>query len=143
MNKLAILAAGVAAAGLAACTTNRYYDTTPPQAAAPAPAVTGKPIVYAPAQSPTSTVLTSQTTTFRTGPGTVESVSLVHIVPSGTDLSTASSASSGATLPGGQSAYRVTVRMDDGGYQAVDQDNRGFMVGDRVSFGADGRLTRQ
>lgn len=141
MNKLAILAAGVAAAGLAACTTNRYYDTTPaPQAAAHSAAIAGKPIVYAPAQSPTSTVLTSQTTTFRAGTGVVESVALVHIVPAGTPIS---SASTGATLPGGQNAYRVTVRMDDGSYQAVDQDNRSFMVGDRVAFSGDGILTRQ
>ena len=139
MKKLAVLAAGVAVAGLAACTTNRYYDTAPHTAAA-APVVSGKPIVYAPAQSPTSTVLTSQTTEFRAGPGTVESVALVHIVPAGTMTS---SSSTGATLPGGQTAYRVTVRMDDGTYQAVDQDNRGFMVGDRVSFGADGRLAKQ
>jgi outer membrane lipoprotein SlyB len=61
-------------------------------------------------------------------------------VPPGT---LTSSASTGATLPGSQSAYRVTVRMDDGTYQAVDQDNRGFMVGDRVSFAADGNLTKQ
>ncbi|HEX7250936.1 MAG TPA: hypothetical protein VF262_11185 [Burkholderiales bacterium] len=140
MNRLALLAAGVAAAGLAACTSNRYYGEAAAPRAAAAPVVNGKPIVYAPAQSPTSTVLTSQTTTFRAGPGTVESVSLVHIVPPGT---LTSSASTGATLPGSQSAYRVTVRMDDGTYQAVDQDNRGFMVGDRVSFAADGNLTKQ
>jgi hypothetical protein len=135
MNKLAVLAAGVAAAGLAACTTNRYYDTQP----APAAAVTGKPIVYTPTGTPTTTVLTADTTSFRAGPGVVESVSLVHIVPAGT---AASSASTGATIAGGQTAYRVTVRMDDGGYQAVDQDNRAFMVGDRVSFESDGRLSR-
>jgi hypothetical protein len=140
MNKLAVLAAGVAVAGLAACTGNGYYNPNSRAAVAtPTPMISGKPIVYAPAQSPTSTVLTSQTTTFHAGPGTVESVALVHIVPAGTITS---SASTGATIPGA-SGYRVTVRMDDGTYQAVDQDNRGFMVGDRVSFEGDGRLTKQ
>jgi hypothetical protein len=134
MKKLAVLAAAVTAAGLAACTTNKYYDAKP----APAAAVSGKPIVYTPTTTPTNAVLTAQTTTFRAGPGVVESVSLVHIVPSGT---MSSSASTGATIPG-ETAYRVTVRMDDGGYQAVDQDNRAFMVGDRVSFESDGRLNR-
>jgi hypothetical protein len=137
MKKLAVLTtalAATAAAGLAACTTNKYYDAKPTAAAA----VSGKPIIYTPAGTPTNTVLTAQTTTFRAGPGVVESVSLVHIVPSGT---MSSSASTGATIPG-ETAYRVTVRMDDGGYQAVDQDNRAFMVGDRVSFESDGRLNR-
>lgn len=138
MEKVAI--ALVAASALAACTTYTY-DPNARNAGAPAhvAAVTGNPVVYTPTSSPGSTVLTPATTPFRAGPGTVESISLVHIVPAGT---LSSSASTGATIPG-QTAYRVTVKMDDGGFQAIDQDNRNFMVGDRVSFAADGQLMRQ
>lgn len=136
MEKVAIALA--AASALAACTTSTY-DPNASNAPARTAAVAGNPVVYAPTGSPGSTVLTPATTAFRAGPGTVESISLVHIVPAGT---LSSSASTGATMPG-QTAYRVTVKMDDGGFQAVDQDNRNFMVGDRVSFTADGQVMRQ
>ena len=52
--------------------------------------------------------------------------------------------SSGAGAPGGERiAYRLTLRMDDGSFQAVDQDNRAFLVQDRVALTGDGRVTRQ
>lgn len=139
MEKVAL--ALVAASALAACTTYTYDPNAKNAANAPAhtAVVAGNPVVYAPTTSPGSTVLTPATTTFRAGPGTIESISLVHIVPAGT---LSSSASTGATIPG-QTAYRVTVKMDDGGFQAVDQDNRDFMVGDRVRFTADGQVMRQ
>ena len=135
---LAALAAG-GAAMLAACTTYTYD----PNAKAPAgrtAAVAGNPVVYTPSGTPSTMVLTPATTQFRAGSGVVESVSLVHIVPAGT---LASSSSSGASTAAGRTAYRVTVRMDDGGFQAVDQDNRNFIVGDRVSFTGNGELMRQ
>jgi outer membrane lipoprotein SlyB len=40
-------------------------------------------------------------------------------------------------------AYRLTIKMDDGSYQAVDQDNRSFQVGDRVQLTGDGRVMRR
>lgn len=137
MEKLAFTAA--AAFALAGCTSAPYDQPAPASAAAARAPLAGNPVVYTPTASPTSTVLTPATTTFRAGMGTVESVSLVHIVPAGT---LSSSSSTGATIPG-QTAYRLTVKMDDGGFQAVDQDNRGFMVGDRVSFTADGHVAKQ
>lgn len=138
--KSAVAALAVAGA-LAGCTSYRYEGTAAAPAAAPARtvALTGNPVVYTPTTSPGSTILTPATTTFRAGNGTVESIALVHIVPAGQPNT---SASAGATVPG-QTAYRVTVRMDDGGFQAVDQDNRDFRVGDRVSFAADGTVARQ
>ena len=134
-----VCAALLLAGGLAACTTYTYDPNAKAASPAHTAAVAGNPIVYTPTGTPSSTVLTPATTQFRAGAGTVESVSLVHIVPAGT---LASSASAGASLPG-RTAYRVTVRMDDGGFQAVDQDNRNFIVGDRVSFTGNGELMRQ
>ena len=134
---LAVLAAGGIAA-LAACTTYTY-DPNAKAASSRNATVAGNPVVYTPSGTPSTTVLTPATTQFRAGSGVVESVSLVHIVPAG---SLASSASSGASVAG-RTAYRVTVRMDDGGFQAVDQDNRNFIVGDRVSFTGNGELMRQ
>jgi hypothetical protein len=135
---LAVLAAGGVAA-LAACTTYTY-DPNAKAASTHNAVVAGNPVVYTPSGTPSTTVLTPATTQFRAGSGVVESVSLVHIVPAGT---LASSASSGASAANGRTAYRVTVRMDDGGFQAVDQDNRNFIVGDRVSFTDNGELMRQ
>jgi hypothetical protein len=77
--------------------------------------------------------------TFRPGNGVVESVALVHILPAPGDPS----ASAGAGAPE-RLAYRLSIKMDDdASFQAVDQDNRNFMAGDRVRLTGDGRVMRQ
>ena len=91
---------------------------------APAPAVTSS--------VPPGTILVPAAATFRPGHGTVETVTLVRSVPG---------ASTGANLPE-RVAYRLGLRMDDGTVQAIDQDNRNFMVGDRVELTNDGRVIR-
>jgi hypothetical protein len=101
----------------------------------------GNPVVY-PAAVPTAgATLTpsSRASSFRPGNGTVESVALVHILPAPGDPS----ASAGAGMPE-RLAYRLTIKMDDdASFQAVDQDNRNFMAGDRVQLTGDGRVMRQ
>ena len=39
-------------------------------------------------------------------------------------------------------AYRVSVRMDDGSLQAIDQESSDFQVGDRVRVVGSGRVIR-
>jgi hypothetical protein len=73
--------------------------------------------------------------TYRTGMGTVDSVSLVH-------LTSPPAASAGASAPV-RPAYRLSVRMDDGTVQSLDQDNRNFMVGDRVEVTSGGQIVRR
>jgi hypothetical protein len=111
----------------------------PPAArsAASVTTTTGQPVLYgsgAPLRS--SPLLVPATAAFKPGSGVIESVQLVHILPVGT----APSASAGAA--GERLAYRLTIRMDDGSFQAVDVNNRNFMVGDRISLTGDGRVTR-
>lgn len=141
MTRLAIPLSVAALAGLAACTAyDPNYPTYPANAASST--VAGNPVVYAPAvPSAAGAVLTPSSTAsaFRAGTGTVESVALVHILPAPGDPS----ASAGATLPE-RLAYRLTVKMDDdASFQAVDQDNRNFMAGDRVRLSGDGKVMRQ
>jgi hypothetical protein len=53
----------------------------------------------------------------------------------------APSAAAGGSAPD-RNAYRLFLRMDNGGSQLVDQDNPTFMVGERVQITADGRIMR-
>jgi hypothetical protein len=156
MEKLAIPLSLSVLALLGACATDSNYPSNPPPvvSASGAPvtsgsgaavtsgysgSVSGSPVVMAPAGVvKQGTVFTpSSATPFRAGSGTVESIVLVQILPAG------STASAGASLPPESIAYRLTIKMDDGSYQAVDQTNRNFMVGDRVQLTPDGRVTRQ
>ena len=41
-----------------------------------------------------------------------------------------------------RNAYRLFLRMDNGGSQTIDQDNPTFMAGERVEITADGRIVR-
>jgi hypothetical protein len=157
MAKFAIPLSLTALVGLGACATDSNYPSNPPPvvSANGAPvasgsgagvisgysgSVSGSPVLMAPAGSTIKegTVFTpSSATPFRAGSGTVESIVLVQILPAG------STASAGASIPPESIAYRLTMKMDDGSYQAVDQTNRNFMVGDRVQLTPDGRVTRQ
>jgi outer membrane lipoprotein SlyB len=156
MARLAIPLSVAVLAGLAACTTyDPNYPNTPVSSAsgavtAPSSGTTvtssssqigGNPVVYPPAVPTAGAALTpsSGAPTFRAGNGIVESVALVHILPAPGDPS----ASAGAGLPE-RLAYRLTIKMDDdASFQAIDQDNRNFMAGDRVRLSNDGRVMRQ
>ena len=118
-------------AALAACTSyDPAYDSrsapvvTAPGATTTAPAAT--------AAVPAGTIVVPAAATYRPGWGTIETITLVRSVPS---------ASTGANLPE-RVAYRLGLRMDDGSVQAIDTDNRNFMVGDRVQLTNDGRVIR-
>jgi hypothetical protein len=68
--------------------------------------------------------------TYRTGTGVVESVQRVGPAPS---------ASAGASsVPA--AAYRLTVRMDDGSVQVIDENSRDFRAGDRIRITTDGQI---
>lgn len=70
----------------------------------------------------------------RPGFGFIESVAVVpHARPA--------SAAAGGSAPD-RNAYRLFLRMDNGGSQTVDQDNPTFMAGERIEITADGRILR-
>ncbi|HZQ72860.1 MAG TPA: hypothetical protein VFB08_08080 [Burkholderiales bacterium] len=100
---------------LAACTSNPYRAST----ARPAP------------------VAATPAGTYRLGTGVVEAVSLLPAPLIGERAS----ASTGGSLPP-HAAYRLSVRMDDGSVQVIDQDSRDFQVGDRVRITGSGRALR-
>ena len=107
-------------------------------------AVVGQPVIYAGTTPVAGQPLVPASASFKAGNGVIESIALVHIVPHGAApvVPPIPSASSGATA-GERLAYRLTVRMDDGSFQAVDQDNRNFFVGDRIAIVGEGRVTKQ
>ncbi len=150
MARLAIHAALAAAAALGACAApDRVATTNDPNASRTAIGpVTGQPVLYvqgAPVAGGQQLVPASAT--FKPGSGTIESIALVHIVPAsaGPLVPLAPSPSAGATsVPGERAlAYRLTIKMDDGSYQAVDQTSRNFLVGDRVALAGNGQVTKQ
>src|SRR6185295_9529720 len=132
-------AAVVTSSGAPVIASGAVVSGTPvapaPATVVAAPAVVGQPILIASGPVQPGTPIAPQGTTFRPGNGTIESVAALHITPY-------AGASAGASAPE-RLAYRLTVKMDDGTMQAVDQDNRSFAVGDRIQIGADGRVTRQ
>jgi len=155
MARLAIPLSIAALAALAACTTyDPSYPNTPVSATsgavtAPSSGTTvtssgsqiGNPVVYPPAVPTAGAALvpSGNASTMRPGNGVVESVALVHILPAPGNPS----ASAGAGMPE-RLAYRLSIKMDDdASFQAVDQDNRNFMAGDRVRLTGDGRVMRQ
>jgi hypothetical protein len=122
MAKIAQRTALLGLATLAACSTyDPYYSSTPTPPVAVAPA----------APAPSGAVPTPPS--YRAGYGTVEGVALVHVAP---PTASASAGASGRVYP----AYRLSVRMQDGSAQSIDQDNRRFMVGDRVQVTDAGRV---
>ena len=103
--------------------------------AVPANAVPAAPVVAA-GGAPATVVVPAATSTFQAGNGTVTAVSLVQVAPS---ASAGSSTGSVVT----RSAYRLTLRMDDGTVQTLDQDSGAFRVGDRVEITRDARIIRR
>ena len=143
MARLAIPAA-LAAAALAACAAPERATNDPSTSRGAAGPVTGQPILHAQgAPVAGGQPLVPASSVFKPGAGTVESIALVHYVPvSGGTFVPQASPSAGASGERGI-AYRLTIRMDDGSYQAVDQSSREFLVGDRVAIAGDGRVTRR
>jgi outer membrane lipoprotein SlyB len=156
MARVAIPLSIAALAALAACTSyDPNYPNTPVSSTsgavtAPSSGTTvtssgsqiGNPVVYPPAVPTAGAALVpsgNNASTIRPGNGVVESVALVHILPAPGNPS----ASAGAGMPE-RLAYRLSIKMDDdASFQAVDQDNRNFMAGDRVRLTGDGRVMRQ
>jgi hypothetical protein len=119
-----------ALAALAGCSSyDPYYSSTPnPNPPQPLAVVPAAPVVAAPASSAASP---------RLGTGIVEGVALVAAPQPGERAS----ASTGGSIPR-HAAYRLTVRMDDGTHQVLDQDRHDFQVGDRVRVTGSGRVVR-
>ena len=134
MARIATALAVLGAAGLAACSTYDPYYSSTPNPNPPTAAVTPAPVAVVPAV-PVAVVPAAPVVAYRTGMGTVESVSLVNVPPA----ATASTGASSPTYP----AYRLSIRMDDGSVQTIDQDNRAVMVGDRVEVTSAGRVLRR
>jgi hypothetical protein len=95
--------------------------------------VTGQPVLITSGPVQPGAVIVPASNVFRSGTGIVEAVQAIHIAPAAT-------ASAGASAPE-RLAYRLSLRMSDGSMQAVDQDNPGFRVGDRVEIAPDGKVS--
>ncbi len=153
MARIAVAIPVLALAVLGGCETyDEGYRTGPPVASASIPATSGaivtvpSAVVTGPSSAVVATpgvavvpapgpaVVPAPTTSFRTGYGVVDSVSQVRVVPP-------TSASAGSSSPP-FTAYRLTLRMDDGTMQTLDEDNRSFMIGDRVQITSDGHVIR-
>jgi hypothetical protein len=104
--------------------------TVPPATVAVAPAPVGvivAPVAPVPATAPL--------TAYRPGWGAIESIALVRYA------TPVPSATAGGSSPVAAS-YRIGVRMDDGSTQMFDQDQRNFLVGDRVQITPQGQVMR-
>lgn len=112
-----------------AYTTQQSTPITVVQAPAP-----GTTVVQAPAvvQAPTM-VQVPVVAAFRPGRGAVDAVVTMNV-----PMSASAGASAGATAR----VYRLTLRMDDGTFQTLDQDNVAFRPGDRVEVTRDGHIVR-
>jgi hypothetical protein len=170
MARVALIACGTALAALAACTTyDPNYTPNAPNpdptplansargtillpagtviAAPTTPTVVATPVTPAAPVAPAAPVVAAggaptvaiapATSTFQPGNGTVTAVNLVQVTPA--SASTGSSSGSVVT----RSAYRLTMRMDDGTVQTLDQDSGAFRVGDRVEITRDAHIYRR
>jgi len=144
MARLAVPLSLVSLAVLAACATRdpNYPDRPTPVATAPVVVSTGQPVVtsgtpilYSSGPVAPGTPIVAGASVFKPGMGTVDSIQTVRIT-------SAAQASAGSSQPD-RLAYRLTVRMDDGSLQAIDQDNRNFAVGDRVEIASNGQIVRR
>lgn len=138
----ATILCGAALAALSACSTydpnhtlNPPNPDPMPSTSMPAQGTVVAPVAGAPA-TPATVIVVPAAATYRSGFGTVQAVQVVQ-----QPVAAAPSPSAGATTaPLG--AYRLTVRMEDGSTQVVDQSNPNFRVGDRVQLTTDGRIVR-
>lgn len=138
----------LALAGLAACASN--YDpyqssnppnpdpspstTLPPQGAVQG-AVIGAPVAPGGA-APATIVVLPTAPAYRPGSGVVQTVQMIQAVPAVPSASAGSSAAPAAPA----AAYRLSIRMDDGSTQTVDQSSPSFRSGDRVQLTPDARI---
>ena len=139
MRGISVLIPVAAAATLAGCATEPYDTPTPVASVTPTtgaivtvPAATVTPPAAPPAVI--SAAPAAPVVAFHAGSGVIESVAMTRLV----SPASASTGSSVASV----NAYRLTVRMDDGTVQTLDQDNRAFMVGDRIRITTDGHVIR-
>lgn len=146
MARIALPLSLFALAALAACATPDYGTTATPvvtsssgtavTTASSGAVVTGQPVLIASGPVQPGTVIVPTSNIFRAGMGTIEAVQAVHITPYG------ASASAGASQPQ-RTAYRLSMKMDDGSMQAIDQSNGDFRIGDRVEIRGDGTVIRR
>jgi hypothetical protein len=73
---------------------------------------------------------------FKAGSGVVEGVSVLP------NANKQKSAVSGARRAPDPNLYRLSLRMDAGGFQTVDIDTASFLVGEAVELTNDGRVVR-
>ena len=73
---------------------------------------------------------------FQAGSGVIDSVG---VLPNANSRNTKRSSTGGAPDP---NLYRLSLRMDGGGFQQVDIDNGTFMAGEAVELTNDGRVVR-
>jgi hypothetical protein len=123
----------LAVLAVAGCAT---YDTSPPVATAPASgAIVTAPAATVTAPAGTAVVVPQPVVAFKPGSGQIESISMLRVAQP-------ASASAGSSSSSPLMAYRLSVRMDDGTLQTIDQDNRSFLVGDRIRITNDGHVIR-
>ena len=70
---------------------------------------------------------------FRAGSGVISSVA---VLPNANP----DAAATGGDKRPDRNLYRITLRMDNGGFQQVDVDNASFMAGQAVELTNDGRI---
>ena len=100
------------------------------------PATSTPPIAVPPAAPNASPAAVPPAPAYRAGTGTVESIALVHVA---TAPSSPAAGGSVAAVP----SYRLSMRMDDGTVQSLDQASRNFLVGDRVEVTNGGQVMRR
>jgi hypothetical protein len=142
MAKLTFLA-GLSALALAACAPLEYEPNPVPEHprgtrldAVPPVAVYPPPPPIAPSAAAPAPVASAPA--YRPGSGMVESIALVRTGPV-----TSAAAGGSVAAPLDAIGYQLGVRMDDGTVQTIVQDNRHFMVGDRVELTNDGHVIRR
>jgi hypothetical protein len=114
MLRLAMLSL---AGSVALCACGTYH--------AASPAASAGPVVQTPAGA------------YALGTGVIESVALLPAPL----LGERASASTGGSIPP-HAGYRLSIRMQDGSLQVIDQPSRDFQVGDRVRVMGSGRVVR-
>ena len=101
------------------------------------PATSTPPIAVPPAAPNASPAAVPPAPAYRAGTGTVESIALVHVATA--PSSPAAAGGSAAAVP----SYRLSMRMDDGTVQSLDQGSRNFLIGDRVEVTNGGQVVRR
>lgn len=126
------------AALLAACAEEPISppvrSTVTSQPVVVAPSATAPAVVTAPAPvaaAPATIIVQPNAAPYRAGSGLVESIQTI-----------ARPNPAAAGGPAAHGIYRLSVRMDDGAVQVIDQDSRAYNAGDRITITTDGHVTR-